>query len=239
MSYGRPSCNKYQPPEKQWLQAEQGKYHGTRSRSLPQPYAPLYKERSHNNYTLHTPSGQPDGVAQHYTSPFPGLRIGPACEAGLSAGMRRERVPPRIRKKRKKEDCLQFQLVRLKGPISQLLWPEDVFIPHSISTHHHIVSCDFRSFPLSLGTKCLFKTFHLQNVYALILSAITHLWPYYRQVCLVEPTKLLYMLKHSTVFSPLKVNDTRISTHLSQTKQFYVYYIHLHILQFIKLLTSD
>ena len=171
--------------------------------------------------------------------PSLGLRIGPACEAGLSAGMRRERVPPRIRKKRKKEDCLQFQLVRLKGPISQLLWPEDVFIPHSISTHHHIVSCDFRSFPLSLGTKCLFKTFHLQNVYALILSAITHLWPYYRQVCLVEPTKLLYMLKHSTVFSPLKVNDTRISTHLSQTKQFYVYYIHLHILQFIKLLTSD
>ena len=26
--------------------------------------------------------------------PFLGLRIGPACEAGLSAGMRRERVPP-------------------------------------------------------------------------------------------------------------------------------------------------
>ena len=31
-----------------------------------------------------------------------GLRIGPACEAGLSTGMRRERVPPRIRKKEKK-----------------------------------------------------------------------------------------------------------------------------------------
>jgi len=30
-----------------------------------------------------------------------GLRIGPACEAGLSAAMRRERVPPRIRKKEK------------------------------------------------------------------------------------------------------------------------------------------
>jgi len=28
-----------------------------------------------------------------------GLRIEPACEAGLSAGMRRERVPPQIRKK--------------------------------------------------------------------------------------------------------------------------------------------
>ena len=75
-AYGRPSCSRYQSPEKQWLQAEQGKYHGTRSlhsRSLPQPYTLLYKERSRNNYTLHTPSGQPDGVAQHYHSPFPGV----------------------------------------------------------------------------------------------------------------------------------------------------------------------
>ena len=31
-----------------------------------------------------------------------GLRIGPACEAGLSAGMRKERVSPQIRKKEKK-----------------------------------------------------------------------------------------------------------------------------------------
>jgi len=28
--------------------------------------------------------------------PCLGLRIGPACEAGLSAGMRRERVPPQV-----------------------------------------------------------------------------------------------------------------------------------------------
>jgi len=33
--------------------------------------------------------------------PSLGLRIGPACEAGLSAGMRRERVPPQKRKKEK------------------------------------------------------------------------------------------------------------------------------------------
>jgi len=33
--------------------------------------------------------------------PFLGLRIGPACEAGLSAGMRRERVLPQIRKNEK------------------------------------------------------------------------------------------------------------------------------------------
>ena len=31
--------------------------------------------------------------------PSLGLCIGPACEAGLSTGMRRERVPPQIRKK--------------------------------------------------------------------------------------------------------------------------------------------
>jgi len=41
--------------------------------------------------------------------PSLGLRIGPACEAGLSAGMWRERVPPRIRKKgRKKVMCTIF-----------------------------------------------------------------------------------------------------------------------------------
>jgi len=34
--------------------------------------------------------------------PSIGLRIGPACEAGLSAGMRRERVPPQRRKKEKR-----------------------------------------------------------------------------------------------------------------------------------------
>jgi len=33
--------------------------------------------------------------------PSVGLRIGPAYEAGLSAGMRRERVPPQKRKKEK------------------------------------------------------------------------------------------------------------------------------------------
>jgi len=32
-----------------------------------------------------------------------GLRIGSACEAGLSANMRRERVPPPEEKERKKE----------------------------------------------------------------------------------------------------------------------------------------
>jgi len=40
-------------------------------------------------------------MVSRYTTLVPsmGLRIGPACEAGLSAGMRRERVSPKIRKK--------------------------------------------------------------------------------------------------------------------------------------------
>ena len=38
--------------------------------------------------------------------PSLGLCIGPACEAGLSAGMRRQRVPPQSRKKEK--DTLMF-----------------------------------------------------------------------------------------------------------------------------------
>jgi len=40
--------------------------------------------------------------------PSLGLRIGPACEAGLSAGMRRERVPPRIRKKKERKKSRMF-----------------------------------------------------------------------------------------------------------------------------------
>ena len=42
-----------------------------------------------------------------------GLRIGPACEAGLSTGMRRERVSPQIRKKKKKERTV----TEMKGEI--------------------------------------------------------------------------------------------------------------------------
>jgi len=38
--------------------------------------------------------------------PSLGLRIGPACEAGLSVGMRRERVPPqRIKIKKAYSNC--------------------------------------------------------------------------------------------------------------------------------------
>ena len=52
--------------------------------------------------------------------PSLGLRIGPACEAGLSAGMRRERVPPRIRKKERKKVATTFWFFHTKyhGEIS-------------------------------------------------------------------------------------------------------------------------
>jgi len=43
--------------------------------------------------------------------PFLGLHIGPACEAGLSAGMWRERVPPRIRKKKERGDKLMWHVL--------------------------------------------------------------------------------------------------------------------------------
>jgi len=50
--------------------------------------------------TTHYTHHQVSRIAQHCTSPsLPGVAHGPACEAGLSAGMRRERVPPQMRKK--------------------------------------------------------------------------------------------------------------------------------------------
>jgi len=46
--------------------------------------------------TTHYTNHQVSLIVSRNTTLVPslGLRIGPACEAGLSAGMRRERVPP-------------------------------------------------------------------------------------------------------------------------------------------------
>ena len=54
--------------------------------------------------TTHYTHHQVSLVVSRNTTLVPslGLRIGPACEAGLRAGMRRERVSPQIRKKKKK-----------------------------------------------------------------------------------------------------------------------------------------
>jgi len=43
--------------------------------------------------------------------PFLGLRIGPACEAGLITGIWREHVPPRIKKKRKTLGCIVIIII--------------------------------------------------------------------------------------------------------------------------------
>ena len=55
------------------------------------------------HYTHHQVSL--NGVTQHYTSPFPVVAHWTSFEAGLSAGMRRERVPPQKRKKRRRTLC--------------------------------------------------------------------------------------------------------------------------------------
>ena len=62
-------------------------------------------------YTLHMVSRNTTLV------PCLGLRIGPACEAGLSAGMRRQRVPPWIRKKER-----SYQSVRRINPCLSFLY---------------------------------------------------------------------------------------------------------------------
>ena len=51
--------------------------------------------------TTHYAHHQVSLMVSHNTTLVPslGLRIGPACEAGLSAGMPRKRVPPQRRKK--------------------------------------------------------------------------------------------------------------------------------------------
>jgi len=62
------------------------------------PYAHLSnKGRSRNNYTTHHEAS----LMVCYTTLVLSLemRIGPACEAGFGAGMRREHVLPRRRKK--------------------------------------------------------------------------------------------------------------------------------------------
>jgi len=51
-------------------------------------------------------------MVSRYTTLVPslGLRIGPACEASFSAGMRRERVPPHRRKKERKKERKRFDV---------------------------------------------------------------------------------------------------------------------------------
>jgi len=64
--------------------------------------------------------------------PSLGLRIGPACEAGLSAGMRRERVSPQIRKKGRKDTKETMKLGVTKRSVQEI-YPPLFFTGHRLS----------------------------------------------------------------------------------------------------------
>jgi len=54
-------------------------------------------------------------MVSHYTTLVHslGLRIGPACEAGLSAGTQMEHVPPQKRKKEKRKKATYCQVTSM------------------------------------------------------------------------------------------------------------------------------
>ena len=64
--------------------------------------------------------------------PSLGLRIGPACEAGLSVGMRRERVPPQMIKIKDKDTASRLHLL---SKISLTSFSTYFF------THIHLMRC--------------------------------------------------------------------------------------------------
>ena len=78
--------------------------------STPDPSLnPTHSIRRRRATTTHYTHHQVSLMVSRNTTLVPslGLRIGPACEAGLSAGMRRERVPRRIRKKERKHELVR------------------------------------------------------------------------------------------------------------------------------------
>jgi len=74
--------------------------------SLSPTHLSIRRGRSTTTYYTHR---QVSLMVSRNTTLIPslGLRIGPACEAGFSAGMRRERVPSQIRKKERKKESLK------------------------------------------------------------------------------------------------------------------------------------
>ena len=69
--------------------------------------------RGRNNYSTHYTHHQVSLVVLRNTTLVPslGLCIGPACEAGLSAGMQREHVSPQIRKKERRCPTIVIEFV--------------------------------------------------------------------------------------------------------------------------------
>jgi len=75
--------------------------------------------------TTHYTHHQVSLVVSRNTTLVPslGLRTKPACEAGLKAGMRRERVSPQIRKKERKKKR------KKEKPIVLTFWAEKSIFP--------------------------------------------------------------------------------------------------------------
>ena len=74
--------------------------------STPDPsLSPTHLSISRGRATTHYTHHQASLIMSRITTPVPslGLRIRPACEAGLSAGMRRERVSPNIIRNKEEE----------------------------------------------------------------------------------------------------------------------------------------
>jgi len=79
--------------------------------------------------------------------PSLGLHIGPACEAGLSAGMRRVCVSPQIRKKERKKErkknvvnaavrTTRLELLKKEQQQSAVLWP--LYRATRVSWYHKV-----------------------------------------------------------------------------------------------------
>ena len=78
--------------------------------STPNPFLSLTHLSISRATTTHYTHHQVSLMVSRNTTLVPsmGLRIGPACEAGLSAGMRRERVSPQIRKKERRKSVARL-----------------------------------------------------------------------------------------------------------------------------------
>ena len=127
MSYDRPSCSRYRTSR----QRNSG-YRPSRVNimaqdlSTPDPsLSPTHRSiRRGRATTTHYTHHQVSLMVSRNTTLVPslGLRIGPACEAGLSAGMQRERVPPQRRKKWKERKNSSFIVVTYEALDITRVW---------------------------------------------------------------------------------------------------------------------
>ena len=106
MTYGRPSCSRYSRQRNSGYRPSRinimAQGLSTPDPSLSPTHLSIRRGRATTTHYTHHQIGLM--VSRNTTLvPSLGLRIGPACEAGLSVGMRRERVSPQVRKKERKK----------------------------------------------------------------------------------------------------------------------------------------